>query len=614
MSSTFYLDSKRQHSLNSDNLTLALYHFSSGVSEVLDDVSDNDRDLTLTGYAGTYGGQASGYVGRALDFDGTSQYATLGGTSFLRSSIQSGTVQAQVYLPTWRPSGTIVDVGGAIRLSYNNPSGAFEAFITDGTASGFLYTTSSGHIGDWNYLAFQWASGSATSYASGSCKLFFDGEVEYTFSGVVPHPNPGTSASRIGARTNATDIMYPNSRVDELMIGNWQTDDEIRNHYFREKELYTLSVSRGATHIADGFTARIWNPNAKKATKYSQFNNIEIQSRDRKLFTGRIENVSKDKSLGDILVLEGRDFRAELTDRYILESYASGIDTGAIVSDIVNKYSRNLTNKDISTTGHLLQGVRTFAGQSAAYAIYTLAREDNFAAHAHIHTDGTYEFHYNANMSTDSGYSLKEGSDFIFQVKKTDSGFDTINKATVVGGGSSQLIASSDNFDSQSTLGLTKEFFKVDQSLTVQGDVDKAAQSYVDQQAEVQYIELKVLLTTPNTTFELLNPGDLITLNIPTHSINNEQFLVLDIVIDFPEGTVFLKLSNYRKEIEDYLFQLIAAQKQKESENLSVQTLPKIINVSDTIKIRERQITISDRDLRTSFIVGDSTLGKVGRT
>ena len=149
--------------------------------------------------------------------------------------------------------------------------------------------------------------------------------------------------------------------------------------------------------------------------------------------------------------------------------------------------------------------------------------------------------------------------------------------------------------------------------MAVQGDVDRAAQSYVDQQSEVQFVELKVLLTTTNTTFELLNPGDLITLTIPTHSISNEQFLVLDMVMDFPEGIVSLKLANYRKEIEDYLFQLIAAQKQKESENLSVQTLPKILNFSEDIKMKERTITISDRDMGTSFVVGHQTLGKVGR-
>lgn len=586
-----------------DDETLALYHFSSG--NVAQDSGDTGLDLTLVNFPANYFGEPSGYNGYGILFDGT-RNASIGTNVFTNNNLVSGSVETAVFFPSIA-SGTLIDLEGAIRLSYNLASGAFEGFITDGATSGFVYTQSGVTQGTWHYVAFTWQSG-------GVSRIYHDGKNQGSGIFVQPNLNAVSRDSVIGARFDGTN--KTNATLDEVRISSTSRPTEkIFGTYENERLLLNATVKKGMGHIGDSVSFTIYNFNDFFEDKYQNFDPLKIDyvARDREvsidrrpIFSGRIENVVVERQTaggGDTIKIEGRDYRAELTERFVLESYPSGTDTGFVVRDLIAKNSSNLTTSNVRNSGRTLQATRTFKGKTAYSEIRNLAKEDSFNFYVDIDNDA----HYAPLSFVDSGITIQPGSQVILNVKPPLLGYELINKVTVFGAtvGGSRISASLDDFTSQQTYGIIKEKFIIDENITSTGDAVSTAQSFLDQQATVsQIVEVTVIDHAD------ISPGTILRFIYPNFKID-DQFVVIEKIHNFPSRETHLKLAGYRKETEDQVVKILDALNKLEAKDLAIDTPPKFLRFPETIKLKD-VLRVYSRSVGDSWVVGDQDRARVG--
>lgn len=329
---------------------------------------------------------------------------------------------------------------------------------------------------------------------------------------------------------------------------------------------------------------------AEKETVFSHYEDIKIYGESGNIiFRGRIEEMVPDHT-ADTTEISGRDYLAELLDKFVVEAYSSKLRS-YIVDDIVNKNSSHLTRTNVQASPAGTELTYTF--KSSVWDILVhCAGDDEYR----FWVDTSNDLHYVPKGYTDSGMTLILGTDDIYSFNIEERSGEIVNRYTIYGGGTPQVVVMLEDMDSQSYYGIIKEKRIVDDQVDTVALATTQAEAYLAENAWVlDMITFKV------DGYESLNAGELIHVTISSHSIDSD-YLVIDKMHEFPSGITTIRVARYAKNLESIISSLVDRLLKLEQsfmdESAIMTRIAKIYEQQgqvDTLKIYSRTVGVSFR-------------------
>ena len=262
------------------------------------------------------------------------------------------------------------------------------------------------------------------------------------------------------------------------------------------------------------------------------------------IFRGRIEEITPDHT-NNITIVSGRDYLSELLDKYVVEAYTDKLRS-YIVNDIVDKNSNFLTRTNIQTSPADTELTYTFKS-SVWDVLVQCAQSDGYRFWVDVDND----LHYVPKGFTDSGKTLILGTDNIYSYNIEAISKDIVNRVTIYGGGSPQVIVMLEDMDSQGYYGIIKEKRIIDDQLDTDDKANDYANAYLKENAWVlDMIEFTV------DGYETLNAGELIHVTLSNNNIDDD-YLVINKIHKFPDGETIIRVARYAKNLESIISNLV---------------------------------------------------------
>lgn len=376
------------------------------------------------------------------------------------------------------------------------------------------------------------------------------------------------------------------------MTWSIKVDDVLQPDFISIQVLNTIA---GAQKFSATFSS------AEKETVFSHYEDVKIYGESGNIiFRGRIEEMLPDHT-ADTTEISGRDYLAELLDKFVVEAYTSKLRS-YIVDDIVDKNSTHLTRTNVQASSAGTELTYTFKS-SVWDVLVQCAGEDEYR----FWVDTNNDLHYVPKGYTDSGMTLILGTDDIFSFDIDERSKEIVNRYTLYGGGTPQVIVMLEDMDSQAYYGIVKEKRIVDDQVDTIALATSQAEAYLAENAWVlDMITFKV------DGYESLNPGELIHVTISSHSIDSD-YLVIDKMHEFPLGVTTIRVARYAKNLESIINSLVNRLLKIEQsfmdENAIMARIAKIYEQqgqTDTLKIYSRTVGDSFR----LGVTGHCELGK----
>jgi DNA/RNA endonuclease YhcR with UshA esterase domain len=307
------------------------------------------------------------------------------------------------------------------------------------------------------------------------------------------------------------------------------------------------------------------------------------------IFRGRIEEITPDHT-NDTTIISGRDYVAELMDKYVVEHYDTKLRS-YIIDDLLEKHSTHITRSNIGSSPSGSEYTHTFKS-SVWDVLVGCAADDEYKFWVDLDND----FHYTPKGYTDSGMTLILGTDDIFTFNIEEASKDIINKVIIIGNRLSRITTIREDFDSQSHYGIikSKQIFD-DQIDTIELATIKA-DSYLAENAWV----LDVIIFEVDG-YETLNAGELITVTLSGHNIDG-TYLVIDKQHEFPSGITTIRVARYEKNLETIINGLVDRLNNLEQQENIITT--RIQKNYGEIKITETSTAIYSIDVNDTFLLG----------
>ncbi|MGP8322397.1 MAG: hypothetical protein ACT6FG_00145 [Methanosarcinaceae archaeon] len=298
----------------------------------------------------------------------------------------------------------------------------------------------------------------------------------------------------------------------------------------------------------------------EKIGDYSQFQDVEILIGTTVIFKGRVEQIVP-RYKDDTLIVSGQCYIAELMER-IMNATDGNVFSNTDPFEIVDKIVQGgapVTNAYTSiTTTSILQGTgapidRTFVG-SAYDAVLECAMEDG----CRFWVSGTKVFKYEPESTTLSGLSITLGTSPIKSFKVLDNGYDLFNKVylsgAVVDGAQVSKIATD-----ASSIGAFTQRDKIilNPHITDQNQADDLAAEYLAKHANgTNKLPSIVELTMPESGYETLIAGNTVSLTATDYGIATADYLVTNIIRNFPSQMMYLQLTRYDETLSGIIANL----------------------------------------------------------
>jgi len=284
---------------------------------------------------------------------------------------------------------------------------------------------------------------------------------------------------------------------------------------------------------------------AEKETVFSHYDDVKIYGESgNTIFRGRIEEMSPDHT-SDITEVSGRDYLSELLDKFVVEAYTDKLRS-YIVDDIVEKNSTHLTRANVQASP--ADSEITYTYKSSVWDVLVqCAGEDEYRFWVDVNND----LHYVPKGYTDSGLTLILGTDDIYSFNIEERSKEIINRYTIYGGGTPQVIVMLEDMESQEYYGIVKEKRIIDDQVDTVALATAQAEAYLAENAWVLD-----MITFEVDGYETLNAGELIHVTISSHSIDSD-YLVIDKMHKFPENVTTIRVARYAKNLETIISSLI---------------------------------------------------------
>lgn len=320
-------------------------------------------------------------------------------------------------------------------------------------------------------------------------------------------------------------------------------------------------------------------------------------------FKGRIDLLLPDYDT-DTLSIVGRDYLSDLLSRASVEDYTTRLRS-YIVNDTVQKYGTSMSRNNIedSPTG---TEISYLFKNDAWSTIVKCGQEDGYK----FFCDTDKDFHYSLKGWNDSGITLEVGVDDILTYNIIEQDSDVINRIIVYGyddGLGDQVIVQADDLDSQNTYGVINEKKIVDAQLLTNSAAEDFAYTYLEDHSIVlEIIEMEIIGN------EMLKPGDLIHLIIPTLNIDSE-YLIIDKALKYPSNTTTVRVARYAKNLEKILNSMVEKILGLESQFMdSGSGVLKLFRVNEACLFTDR-VTLEKKPASTdAFLVGVEGFATVG--
>lgn len=278
---------------------------------------------------------------------------------------------------------------------------------------------------------------------------------------------------------------------------------------------------------------------------FNHYDDIKIYGEDGNIiFRGRIEEMIPDHSV-DTTTISGRDYLSELLDKYVIEAYINKLRS-YIVDDIVTKNSDLITRTNIQASPAGTELTYTFK-TSVWDVLVQCAREDGYK----FWLDSSNDLHYSLKGYTDSGMSLILGTDDILTFNIEERSNDIVNRVTIYGGGTPQVIVMLEDMDSQSYYGVIKEKRIIDSEVDTEELATKQAEEYLKEHAWV--LEM---ITFEVDGYETLESSELIHITIGSHNIDDD-YLVISKKHEFPSNITTIHVTKYTKNLESLILDMV---------------------------------------------------------
>jgi len=329
---------------------------------------------------------------------------------------------------------------------------------------------------------------------------------------------------------------------------------------------------------------------AEKETVFSHYDDVKIYGESgNTIFRGRIEEMSPDHT-SDITEISGRDYLSELLDKFVVEAYTDKLRS-YIVDDIVEKNSTHLTRANVQASP--ADSEITYTYKSSVWDVLVqCAGEDEYRFWVDVNND----LHYVPKGYTDSGLTLILGTDDIYSFNIEERSKEIINRYTIYGGGTPQVIVMLEDMESQEYYGIVKEKRIIDDQVDTVALATAQAEAYLAENAWVLD-----MITFEVDGYETLNAGELIHVTISSHSIDSD-YLVIDKMHKFPENVTTIRVARYAKNLETIISSLIDRLLKLEQsfmdESAIMARIAKIYEYqgqTDTLKIYSRTVGTSFR-------------------
>jgi len=329
---------------------------------------------------------------------------------------------------------------------------------------------------------------------------------------------------------------------------------------------------------------------AEKETVFSHYDDVKIYGESgNTIFRGRIEEMSPDHT-SDITEVSGRDYLSELLDKFVVEAYTDKLRS-YIVDDIVEKNSTHLTRANVQASP--ADSEITYTYKSSVWDVLVqCAGEDEYRFWVDVNND----LHYVPKGYTDSGLTLILGTDDIYSFNIEERSKEIINRYTIYGGGTPQVIVMLEDMESQEYYGIVKEKRIIDDQVDTVALATAQAEAYLAENAWVLD-----MITFEVDGYETLNAGELIHVTISSHSIDSD-YLVIDKMHKFPENVTTIRVARYAKNLETIISSLIDRLLKLEQsfmdESAIMARIAKIYEYqgqTDTLKIYSRTVGTSFR-------------------
>ena len=232
-------------------------------------------------------------------------------------------------------------------------------------------------------------------------------------------------------------------------------------------------------------------------------------------------------------------------DKYVVEAYITKLRS-FIVDDIVTKNSDTITRINIQASSAGTELTYTFKS-SVWDVLIQCANADIYR----FWLDTNNDLHYVPKGYTNSGLSLILGTSDILSFDIEERSDDIINRITIYGGGTPQIIVMLEDMDSQIYYNITKEKRIVDDQIDTEGLAITTAQACLDENAWI--LEM---ITFEVDSYEALNAGELINVIISSHNINGD-YLVINKEHQYPSNITKIRVAKYAKNLEGIISNLI---------------------------------------------------------
>lgn len=414
-------------------------------------------------------------------------------------------------------------------------------------------------------------------------KVYLDGTLRINY---IDSTNPHLTGTLgiLSDLTITTDV-----RFDDIDI--WGIESGVHD--------FLVHLSIGSRIKA--FSCLMDNVNGHRTGRYGFNDDIEIWRGSPtliKIFGGFIEEVDAKTEEGIVIRISGRDYGAQMLFITALETYTS-TELSLIVKDLIDTYSPQFTYTNVQTTPISL------APSYKKRRVFMILRELAAMAGYGVWADDLKDVHYVPEAYVDSGKTFAPGIN-ILNYSFPELGKRIINRVTVYG--AQGIAVQVDNLELQKTMGFVKEELISDPAITAEAEAKRRGQILLNQGDDPRVGQIDTIGE------EDLNIGELITANIPKENINAQQFLVLGIDFQYPEyPPTKLIVAQYITGIAE----IIATLKEDvdtlmRSEMDLEATLARYVSFSEQMVIQDTKLTISQKTVSDSFILGHSTFGVLG--
>lgn len=364
-------------------------------------------------------------------------------------------------------------------------------------------------------------------------------------------------------------------------------NDVIQSDFEIIKVLDTIAGSKKFDVIFSG---------SEKDQIFNHYEDVKIYKDGIPIFRGRIEEIIPNHT-NDTTTISGRDYIAELMDKYVIEAYDTKLRS-YIIDDLIEKHSIHIGRSHIISSPSGSKITHTFKS-SVWDVLVECAFDDNYKFLVDVNND----LYYTPSGWTDSGMSLELGVSDIYSFNIEETSKDIINSVTIIGGGSPQIIITQDDLASQLYYGIIKTKQIFDNSVDTIDLASIKADNYLAENAWV----LDMIIFEVDG-YETLNAGELITVTLSGHNIDG-TYLVIDKQHEYPSGVTSIRVARYDKNLETIITNLVDRLNNLEQQTTITARIQKNYEqqgMSDTLKIYSRTIGSSFK----LGVTGHCELGK----